>query len=102
MYPCFDCLIVMYDALTIVKVSTVIPFFVTTAVNGQPMGTYEQTMAVIAGSPRPVSITFLDPVNTPGFAGRSAMSGVGGGPPVQKQSWVRGIRFYNGVFCFLD
>ena len=57
------------------------------AVNGQPTGTYEQTMAIIDGSPRPVSITFLDPM---GLTLRGIMPGAGGGPPVQQQhSWVR-------------
>lgn len=56
------------------------------AVNGQPSGTYEQTMAIISGSSRPISITFVMP-NGGGGGGR--LSGVGGGPPVVQQSWVR-------------
>lgn len=54
--------------------------------NGQPSGTYEQTMAVIAGSPRPISISFLDGGGT---GGRSMP--LGGGPGVlgaPAQTWV--------------
>lgn len=65
-------------------------FLSCTAVNGQPSGTYEQTMAVIAGSPRPVTITFLDRVNGIGSGGAgNHYAGVGGGPPTApRQSWV--------------
>ncbi|CAM9589136.1 unnamed protein product, partial [Scytosiphon promiscuus] len=60
------------------------------AVNGQPSGTYEQTMAVIAGSPRPISITFVMPVAGGGSGGSSTnrFSGVAGGPPIVQQSWA--------------
>eukprot|EP00752_Nemacystus_decipiens_P006836 g6138.t1 len=53
------------------------------AVNGQPSGTYEQTMAIISGSSRPISITFVLP-NGSG----SRFLGVGGGPPLVQQSWA--------------
>lgn len=67
------------------------PSNLTVAVNGQPSGTYEQTMAIIAGSPRPITITFVDPV---GFAGSRGISPFprhsGLGAPVSGgQSWVR-------------
>eukprot|EP00904_Undaria_pinnatifida_P004192 jgi/Undpi1/13774/HiC_scaffold_9.g03425.m1 len=58
------------------------------AVNGQPSGTYEQTMAVIAGSPRPVAITFLDRPLPSAAAGKFGGIGGGGGPPVAQASWA--------------
>lgn len=58
------------------------------AVNGQPSGTYEQTMAIISGSSRPISITFVMPANG-GSGSGSRISGVGGGPPLVQPSWVR-------------
>lgn len=58
--------------------------------NGQPSGTYEHTMAVIGGSQRPLSITFVLPT-AKGSGSGNRFSGVGGGPPVVQHSWVRGL-----------
>eukprot|EP00903_Cladosiphon_okamuranus_P011927 g11203.t1 len=55
------------------------------AVNGQPSGSYEQTMAIISGSSRPISITFVMPANG---SGSGKFSGVGGGPPLVQQTWA--------------
>ncbi|CAN0022966.1 unnamed protein product [Ectocarpus sp. 13 AM-2016] len=58
------------------------------AVNGQPSGTYEHTMAVIGGSPRPISITFVMPTTGGGSGNGGRFSGVGGGPPVVQHTWA--------------
>ncbi|CAB1104456.1 unnamed protein product [Ectocarpus sp. CCAP 1310/34] len=58
------------------------------AVNGQPSGTYEHTMAVIGGSPRPISITFVTPTTGGGSGKGGRFSGVGGGPPIVQHTWA--------------